>query len=377
MRSLILLITLGSIAVGNSVGGGSSARGTNWKLRKFENLITFGDSYTDEGRLGYFWGHNGNAVPIGTVLPFSEVDSDGGIIWDRWVSIYTKAQLFDYATAGAVCSNNIVKKYVSGIANPIPDVLGSQIPSFIGDTKYINSSTGTNTVYGRNRKADNSVYAIWIGIYSVTLKSRMLIFNAGTNDLGSDSFFTDSTFAGTTIVNYTRCVFDAFDAIYAAGGRNFVLMNTAPLQLSPEYGILDGVGPNQYWQNKPSNITAVGYKMWEYTSLVNEIFRLQIPYEVHVSKRFKDAGFALFDVNSLMTDIFNNPSQYLNGTSPLDVTNPYHQCNITTGTCVNATASFDSYYWWDEVHPSVRVFQVIADAFVNITKGSSRWAQYW
>lgn len=120
-------------------------------------------SYTDEGRLGYFWNHGGNPVPIGTVLPFSSIDSDGGIIWDRWVSIYTKATLFDYATAGAVCSNNIVKKYIPGIAAPIPDVLGSEIPSFIGDTKYINVSTGTNTVYGKNRKADNSVYALWIG----------------------------------------------------------------------------------------------------------------------------------------------------------------------------------------------------------------------
>jgi hypothetical protein len=97
------------------------------------------------------------------VLPFSPVTSDGGIIWDRWVAIYTNATLFDYATAGAVCSNDIVKKYVPGVATPIPDVLGSGIPSFIGDTKYINSSTGTNTVYGNNRKADNSVYALWIG----------------------------------------------------------------------------------------------------------------------------------------------------------------------------------------------------------------------
>jgi hypothetical protein len=86
--------------------------------------------------------------------------------------------------------------------------------------------------------------------------------------------------------------------------------------------------------------------MWEYTSLANEIFRLQIPYEVHVSGRFSDAGFVLFDTHALLTDIFNNPSEFLNGTTPLDVTNPYHQCNITTGTCVNATGSFDSYYWY-------------------------------
>jgi hypothetical protein len=208
-------------------------------------------SYTDEGRLGYFWNHGGNPVPVGTVLPFSLVDSDGGIIWDRWVAMYTNATLFDYATAGAVCSNDIVKKYVPGIANPIPDVLGSEIPSFVGDTKYINSSTGTNTIYGTNRKADNSVYALWIGMLgNSTRNTTSANSSQGTNDLGSGSFLTDSTFPGTTIVNYTSCVFEVFDAIYAAGGRNFVLMNNAPLQLSPEYGILDGVGPNQYWQDK-------------------------------------------------------------------------------------------------------------------------------
>jgi hypothetical protein len=57
------------------------------------------------------------------VLPFDPQTSDGGIIWDRWVTIYTNATLFDYATAGAVCFNHIVKKYVPGIANPIPDIL--------------------------------------------------------------------------------------------------------------------------------------------------------------------------------------------------------------------------------------------------------------
>jgi hypothetical protein len=86
--------------------------------------------------------------------------------------------------------------------------------------------------------------------------------------------------------------------------------------------------------------------MWEYTSLVNEIFRLQIPYEVHISKRFEDAGFVLFDTHALLTDIFDNPSQYLNSTSPPDVTHPYHECNITTGVCVNSTEPFDSFFWY-------------------------------
>jgi phospholipase/lecithinase/hemolysin len=257
MRSCLNSLTLGSIiSAVHARGGSSSAAGTKWNLRDFENLITFGDrfeaiyfslqtaysakiclssySYTDEGRLAYFYDHNGNPVPIGTILPPAPFESASGVTWDRWVATHTNATLFDYATGGAVCSNDIVKKYFPGIATPIPDVLGSEIPSFIGDAKYINSSTGTNTVYGHNRLPYNSVYALWIG----------------TNDLGSGSFLTDSTFAGTSIVNYTSCVFEVFDALYAAGGRNFILMNTAPLQLSPEYGILDGVGPNGYWQDK-------------------------------------------------------------------------------------------------------------------------------
>jgi hypothetical protein len=74
-----------------------------------------------------------------------------------------------------VCSNNIVEKYVPGIVEPIPDVLGSEIPSFIGDANYINPSTGTNTVYGNNRKADNSVYALWIGKYQIIIDVQLLL----------------------------------------------------------------------------------------------------------------------------------------------------------------------------------------------------------
>lgn len=76
-------------------------------------------SYTDEGRLSYFWNNGGVPVPVGTVLPFSPVTSDGGIIWDRWVSIYTNATLYDYATAGAVCSDSFIEKFVPGVSAPI------------------------------------------------------------------------------------------------------------------------------------------------------------------------------------------------------------------------------------------------------------------
>jgi hypothetical protein len=38
---------------------------SSWKDGKFKTLVTFGDSYTDENRLGYFINHNGSAPPVG------------------------------------------------------------------------------------------------------------------------------------------------------------------------------------------------------------------------------------------------------------------------------------------------------------------------
>ena len=36
-----------------------------WEAENFKTLVTFGDSYTDENRLGYFINHNGSAPPVG------------------------------------------------------------------------------------------------------------------------------------------------------------------------------------------------------------------------------------------------------------------------------------------------------------------------
>lgn len=51
---------------------------SKWKLKNFKSLVTFGDSYTDESRFGYFYSHNGSAPPVGWVDPvvgFSSVYS--------------------------------------------------------------------------------------------------------------------------------------------------------------------------------------------------------------------------------------------------------------------------------------------------------------
>ena len=41
----------------------------SWDLKNFTSFVVFGDSYTDENRLGYFASHNGSAPPVGWVEP--------------------------------------------------------------------------------------------------------------------------------------------------------------------------------------------------------------------------------------------------------------------------------------------------------------------
>lgn len=146
----------------------------------------------------------------------------------------TGAALYNYAVSGAVCDNKIIYRYLDGIGEPYPDVV-YETGAFIGDINWINETTQNNTLYP-DRRSNNTVYSMWIG----------------TNDLGNDAFITDSSLNSTTITDYVDCIFDRFDEIYEAGGRYFVLMNVAPLELSPLYGMPGegGLTASHYWPGK-------------------------------------------------------------------------------------------------------------------------------
>ena len=53
---------------GSSCTKGYTAKATKSGWRKIQTLVSFGDSYTDESRLGYF-GDHGQAPPVGWVAP--------------------------------------------------------------------------------------------------------------------------------------------------------------------------------------------------------------------------------------------------------------------------------------------------------------------
>ncbi|MCJ1308047.1 hypothetical protein MMC25_001697 [Agyrium rufum] len=338
-----------------------------WDVSRFNSLVTFGDSYTDENRLGYFTTHNGSAPPVGTILPESFSTPGGGRTWARYVIQYTGStvnglwtplmQLYDYAVSGAVCSNEITPRILSSINENFPSVVDYEIPAFMADMKANRTNTTTPT-FTPALTATNAVYVMWIG----------------TNDLGVDCFETDSQVPGTTISDYIDCVYSAFDSLYAAGGRYFVLNNVLPLYLTSLYG--NDTGPDHYWPDKPDNHTELSLKMKEYVTSVNTIWKYRTPYEVTLANRYPGANFALFDVYSLVLDIYNNPTAYLNGSAPANVTGFNEHCALNGSACTNLPSK-DSFLWYDELHPSEQTDRIIASNFVDLLNGNSSYATYY
>lgn len=85
---------------------------------------------------------------------------------------------------------------------------------------------------------------------------------------------------------------------------------------------------------------------------MDRLFEYGVPFEVLVKGRWPDATFDIFDVNSLITDIYDNPSAYLD--APANVTGWYHNCNVNGSDCVDAANPLDTFLWYDTLHPSER-----------------------
>lgn len=173
-------------------------------------------------------------------------------------------------------------------------------------------------------------------------------------------------------------MWSVFDAVYSTGGRRFVVLNTAPLQYSPIYAAQPlGTGDNQYWANKTLyNQTEYQYKMMEYTQLVNRLYDYGVAYEALVEQRWPGATFDVFDVNSLLTDIYQNPSAYLD--APANATGYWHHCSTDSSSgCVNEASPLSSFLWYDELHPSEKAHTFIAREFINVVGGNSSYGKYF
>lgn len=301
---------------------------------RLQNLVTFGDSYTDEGRLDYLVNNNGTMPPIGELLSESNRTAGGGRVWPRLIAEKTGTTTINYAVGGASCSDLITPREFDWIGVSFPSVMEYQIPTFKADLEF------EEELYGE-RTADNTAYALWIG----------------SNDL--NTFFYDSNVPGTTLSTYVDCVWNVFDEVYATGGRNFFLLNRVPLHKAPYYNPVEDGGAESTWMwpdKADYNQTAYQYKMMEYSDLLNTAFDYGVPFHLQIEDRWPGASITVFDVYSLMLDVIENPSNYADYfEEPIDVTGFYNHCKIDNPLdCEPNDTPLGNFLWWDETHPTER-----------------------
>lgn len=175
------------------------------------------------------------------------------------------------------------------------------------------------------------------------------------------------------------CVYNQVASLYANGGRYFVLLNLAPLNLAPQYALPQrgGLAATQFFPEKAGlNATQISGRMQETVAALNQVYKYRTPFEVDINDAYEDIKVASFDVHGLMTDIYNKPASYLNGTAPLNVEGISHVCNVQGQNCTLASSP-DSFMWYDPLHPSEQTSRVVAREFVRVLGGKSNWATYW
>ncbi|KAG6031457.1 hypothetical protein E4U41_007569 [Claviceps citrina] len=318
-------------------------------IRRMANLVTFGDSFTDEGRLDYFLEHR-QPPPVGRMLPPSKNTRSGGASWGRIVADATGSRYYNYAVVGAMCTNKTDKRYISELDRPFPSVLEYEMETFEQDLLF-------PELYP-DRWAENTVYALWIG----------------TNDVGIAGFLTDTQRENSTLATFLDCIWQTLDRIYASGGRHFVLVNEIPLEHAPLYATPSaGPGNYKYWADeKAYNGTEYINKVREYGTSVNTMLGYGVPFHLLVQRRWPGASVSIFDVHSLMVGILEDPSRHLG--QGANITAPYRVC---LETCEDSSGDVRRFMWFDELHPTERMHQIFAHHFMDVVRGRSKYGVYW
>ncbi|RDA87022.1 hypothetical protein CP532_3205 [Ophiocordyceps camponoti-leonardi (nom. inval.)] len=309
-----------------------------------EHLVSFGDSYTDESRSQYFVLHR-KPPPAGLILPPSTLTLSGGFVWPRIVAQRTGAISYNYAVGGAMCSDDLVpNRVLEATGLPFPSVSGYELGAFKADS----------AVFG-DRRPNNTVYTLWIG----------------TNDLGTNGFLGNAQRPGATLRSFVDCVWGVFDRLYAAGGRRFVVFNQIPLELAPMYATpgAAGHGNVQFWRGPAShNVSEQREKLLRYTSTVNAMLDKGAPLRLRA--RWPGATMSVLDAHSIFKKAVAEPHRFLD--APANAVTPYRNC---LSTCVDSPAKRSSFLWYDELHPSEKMHEVLSQAFIDLLNGGSKYGK--
>lgn len=279
--------------------------------QKIDDLVVFGDSLSDPGNAFALLGTQ--SVPPYLLIPEAPYAVGGYYFSNGRTWVERLGQEFGVAVGPAFSSQSKFNNYAIG---------GARARSY----GQIYLSMQIATFLGRNssKAPASSVYVLFIG----------------SNDVRDaiESFSTDPSgaVAAQIVANALAAVGDNMTALASAGAKQFLVLNVPDLSLVPAVR-LQGAQVQR----------VANYLSNEYNKGLAQIMAsLKTSYDVDIKA---------VDIFALLRDVVANPKQY-------ELSNVLDSC-ITPGVINNAVcAKPDSYLFWDGIHPTRKIHEVITEA---------------
>ncbi|CAO1623714.1 unnamed protein product [Sympodiomycopsis kandeliae] len=320
-----------------------------------ENLLIFGDSYTDSCNTArYNDNKTADTVPFPTCYPLPEGRAAKGPTWpehfrqlqgqkqtkhsppggDPVPGSKDQTKVVNLAFSAATCNNDLFPRTV-------PDV-GDQLKlAQDGFNGTLQSGFGSRSV--AKKPTDRDVALIWIG----TNDLNFFTVNTTTNRTENALDLKTDPFRAGSILDYIDCIFTRFDKLYQLGYRKFVLFELTPLELTPAYNPVRSV-------NQQNDVVPFGKPtvIQQLTLSANAIF----PYKVAAfEQKYQDAKMEIFPTHDLFTRLYFNKEEY--GFTDVQTF------------CQNCTFAPRGDLWADDLHFSSQAAKIIAAKLIRFFKG--------
>ncbi|RDX54918.1 hypothetical protein OH76DRAFT_849959 [Lentinus brumalis] len=314
---------------------------------RITNVVLFGDSYTDQSRAHSISNGTYPGKDYQEVYPPADTAADGGFQWPFYLGLYGNYTIWNYAVGGAVCSNTLTPLL------GVPDVSSGQYAWFVQDHVAHNGTAHQRLLLD----PASFVVVMWVG----------------TNDIGIGNFVTNDQAEDVALPDVADCQLNTLRALHALGARRFVLNSLIPLQLTKLYS--NSSDPTIYYPS-PHNGTAWHRSMY---NLVHSLNRMLGDGVRTLNEEWRgDGRVDWFDTYGFFEEMYDNPTQYFNGSIPANVTDHCHQCpdpddwrQCGIGDCT--LEERDSYMWWDELHPSEQTGRNLAAEMHKKILGESQY----
>ncbi|GAM88944.1 hypothetical protein ANO11243_069780 [Dothideomycetidae sp. 11243] len=288
--------------------------------RAASGLITSGDSYTDTG-----FDVNGQQPtaddPLGNPL-YPGHTSSNGPNWIDYLTVQYNASLVqtvNLAVGGATTDPDVVDPYLPIVPSVKQQVFERFLPQY--------GSKPASYPWA----SDDTLFAFFTGINDVANS-----WSKETRPMYDKAF---STYR------------DLVDAIYQAGGRNFLFLNVPPIQKSP-FGVM-----------------VASLQRGPYAAAVHDWNERIATLASNLTATYADASATVFDSYDLFNKVIDNPcsntltcaykdtanycTAYQSGTPAPDTKDP--SCEFAA----------DEYLWLNSFHPTFRVHQAMAQAIAG------------